>query len=242
MMRDDKLVRVAIRSGQAIERVVWVWGAILESAAEIDDDGRFDVDAAEVAYFLRADEADIHAVLSALADAGRVADGAVVKWRNRQFQSDRSKERVAAHRERKRSERDRSEGVSEAGNGAVTLQDRDGNAPETETELKTEVEKTEAKASSKNMGSRLPDGWEAKPLTGKTLEMVAAWPAGMIERELAKFKDHWLKTPGSRGRSLDWDASYRNWLRNAEERRPRQYERPNPNPLADAVNRILSHG
>jgi hypothetical protein len=26
MMRDDKLVRVAIRSGQTIERVVWVYG------------------------------------------------------------------------------------------------------------------------------------------------------------------------------------------------------------------------
>jgi hypothetical protein len=40
MMRDDKLVRVAIRSGQAIERVCWIWGAILESAAEIDNGGK----------------------------------------------------------------------------------------------------------------------------------------------------------------------------------------------------------
>jgi hypothetical protein len=81
----------------------------------------------------------------------------------------------------------------------------------------THDEKTEAKASPKN-GTRLPELWEPKPLIGKTAEMVAAWPAGMIERELAKFKDHWLKTPGVRGRSLDWDASYRNWLRTADER------------------------
>jgi hypothetical protein len=103
MMRDDKLVRVAIRSKQTIERVCWIWGAILESAAEIDEDGRYDLDAAEIAYFLRADQSDVDAVLSALSDAGRVADSRVVKWGNRQFQSDRSNERVAAHRERKRS-------------------------------------------------------------------------------------------------------------------------------------------
>jgi hypothetical protein len=134
MMRDDKLVRVAIRAKQPVERVIWVWGAILESAAEIDEEGIFDVDAAEVAYFLRADQADIDAILGALADAGRVADGAVVKWGNRQFQSDRSKERVAAHRERKRQERDRDNDSGEAGNADVTLQEPPGNAPETETE------------------------------------------------------------------------------------------------------------
>ena len=39
MMRDDKLVRIAIKTKQPIERVLWIWGAILESAAEIDDNG-----------------------------------------------------------------------------------------------------------------------------------------------------------------------------------------------------------
>jgi hypothetical protein len=147
MMRDDKLVRVAIRSKQTIERVTWIWGAILESAAEIDEDGRYDLDAAEIAYFLRADECDVDAVLSALSDAGRVVDSCVVKWGNRQFQSDRSKERVAAHRERKRSQGSDSNRISKsAGNGDVTLQAGDGNAPETELETETEV--SEAKASS----------------------------------------------------------------------------------------------
>jgi hypothetical protein len=146
MMRDDKLVRVAIRSKQSIERVAWVWGAILESAAEIDDDGRYDVDAAEVAYFLRSDQADVDAILDSFAAAGRLAKGRVVKWGNRQFQSDRSKERVAAHRERKRQARGKCNGVSETGNADVTLQERPRNAPETELETDTEV--SEPKGSS----------------------------------------------------------------------------------------------
>ncbi len=141
MMRDDKLVRVAIKSKQTVERVVWIYGAILESAAEIDDDGRYDLDSAEIAYFLRADEADVDAVLVALGDAGRVVEGRVVKWGSRQFSSDRSRDRVAAHRERKRSQGVEDNGEVEAGNGVVTLPIRPRNAPE--TELETELDKKE---------------------------------------------------------------------------------------------------
>jgi hypothetical protein len=142
MMRDDKLVRVAIRSKQTIERVVWVYAAILESAAEIDDAGRYDLDAAEAAYFLRADEDDVVGIMRELQVAGRIAEGCVVKWGDRQFQSDRSAERVARHRAKKRQDN-----VGDGrGNGAVTLQEQPRNSPETETEL--EKESSEANASS----------------------------------------------------------------------------------------------
>jgi hypothetical protein len=89
MVRDEKLVSVAIKSKQPIERVVWVWGAILESAAEIDDNGRYACDHAEIAYFLRADEADIRAIEDRLAEAARVDSGFVVNWGKRQCKSDR---------------------------------------------------------------------------------------------------------------------------------------------------------
>lgn len=138
LCRDEKLVSVAIKSRQPVERVVWIWAAILESAAEIDDNGRYCLDAAEVAYFLRADESDILAVEAALQAAGRVAESAVVKWSNRQFSSDRSKERVAAHRERKRAERDGVDVSETSQNGDVTLQKHHGNSPETELETDTE--------------------------------------------------------------------------------------------------------
>lgn len=138
LCRDEKLVSVAIKSRQPIERVVWIWAAILESAAEIDDEGQYRLDAAEVAYFLRADETDILSVESALANAGRVDEGRVVKWGNRQFRSDRSAERVAAHRQRKRQDRDDNPHQGASQNGDVTLQERRRNSPETETELDTE--------------------------------------------------------------------------------------------------------
>src|SRR5215471_12629455 len=101
LARDGKLVAVALRSGQPIERVVWLWNAILEDAAERADGGAFAVDLLEAAHFLRCAETDLQAILDALADNGRT-DGAVVQaWDRRQFQ-DVSTDRVRRHRARAR--------------------------------------------------------------------------------------------------------------------------------------------
>lgn len=35
------------------------------------------------------------------------------------------------------------------------------------------------------------------------------------EEELEKFIDHWRGVPGQKGRKSDWDATWRNWVRNA---------------------------
>jgi hypothetical protein len=143
MMRDDKLVSASIRAKQPIERVVWIWGAILESAAEIDDDGRYEIDTAEMAWFLRADQCELDAVVSALVDIGRLAENRVERWGSRQFQSDRSAERQRRFRERQK-EQDRAvDGEGEttsnlppkaSANGGVTSPSRHRDAPEADTE------------------------------------------------------------------------------------------------------------
>src|SRR5690242_10783618 len=103
MCRDEKLVRVALRSKQPIERVVWVWAAILESASEVNDNGRYDFDIPEASYFLRSDESDISCIFDALESLGRVSQGAVCKWSDRQFRSDSSADRVRDFRNRQKS-------------------------------------------------------------------------------------------------------------------------------------------
>lgn len=80
MMRDEKLVRVAVRTKQPVERVMWVWGAILESAAEIDGNGEFEVDAGEVAYHLHAEPDAIESILDELHADGIIHGDAVVNW------------------------------------------------------------------------------------------------------------------------------------------------------------------
>ena len=137
MARDDKLVRVSIKSKQSIERVVWVWTAILESASEIDDDGRYEIDHAEMARFLRCSEGKLAAIEDALRDLGRVHESIVAKWSGRQFQSDRSAARTKRYRDGLKSE-NRREGKTSRDDD-VTSQKRHGDAPETETETYTSV-------------------------------------------------------------------------------------------------------
>ena len=135
MMRDEKLVSAALRSKQPVERVVWVWGVILESAAELNDDGRYEVDFAEMSYFLRATEEDLAAISDALHQLGRLSGGAVAKWGERQFQSDRSAERQQRYRERHKKSGDSEKAE---GDGQVTSPSRHSDAPETETYTETE--------------------------------------------------------------------------------------------------------
>lgn len=72
---------------------------------------------------------------------------------------------------------------------------------ERETEKETEKE-TEREAEAKR-ATRLPTDWMPRPEDGTD------------ELELAKFRDYWKAAPGQRGVKLDWDATWRNWLRTA---------------------------
>ena len=60
-------------------------------------------------------------------------------------------------------------------------------------------------------GARLPADW--KP----NAELVAWSKAERPDLELRKvfeeFKDYWSSLPGSKGVKLDWDATWRNWVR-----------------------------
>lgn len=76
--------------------------------------------------------------------------------------------------------------------------------PETETETETDIEKETDKRSS-SRGTRLPLDWKPKP------------EDGLDDLELAKFRDYWTAVSGQKGVKRDWDATWRNWLRNAKD-------------------------
>jgi hypothetical protein len=223
MARDDKLVSVAIRSKQTVERVVWVWGAILESAAEIDENGRFELDAAEVAYFLRADQADIERVVVALEELGRLHAGSVAKWGDRQFQSDRSAERQKRYRDKRVAQRDVH--PEEGNNVTVTAASRHGDAPETETETETEDKNRNLAVSAKkpagsksSRGSRLSANYQL-PEQDSTYAAEIGVPSDQTAKQFERFRDYWTAKAGKDGVKLDWSATWRNWIRKfADER------------------------
>lgn len=91
-------------------------------------------------------------------------------------------------------------------------------------------------------GTRLPDDWQPEPLTGKALAMTNAWPSGQIERELAKFRNHWTSKPGKDACKLDWQKTWANWLINADERIPRNDRQSHPERRIGLVGSINDLG
>lgn len=200
MMRDDKLVRVAIRSKQSIERVCWIYGAILESAAEANADGTYDVDTAEIAYFLRADEADILAVFAELESGGHLYSGAVVKWGDRQFKSDSSADRQAAYRERKRRARN--------ADGEVTSPSRHRDAPETDTE--TNITPLVPLGRGKSGKTLIPADWTAPPvseLPPRSRACAEQWTDASYQTEAEGFVLYWRN---ERKMKVNWRDTWAN--------------------------------
>ena len=64
---------------------------------------------------------------------------------------------------------------------------------------------------------RLPADWVPAPLPSQLLDQVSAWKAGLLESELAKFRDWAAAAPDKTGLKKDWDAAWRNWLRRKSE-------------------------
>jgi hypothetical protein len=81
--------------------------------------------------------------------------------------------------------------------------------PETETETETETEVKKKRTATR--GTRLPADWKPNP------ELVAWSKAERPDLDLRKvfeeFKDYWSSVSGSGGVKLNWDATWRNWVR-----------------------------
>lgn len=226
MMRDEKLVGAAMRSKQPVERVVWVWGAILESAAEINDHGRFVLDTAEAAYFLRADQAELDDIISALETLGRLSEGRVAKWGNRQFSSDSSAERTRNYRGRSK-EKNKANVTKTVGDGYVTVIERHSDAPETETETETEKKEDYSlrsdargdvrcetpKAKKRTAGSKtpLPDDWQPSVMHRAAAARLKL-PSGLLE---SKAEDMRIWAASNGVRKANWDMTFHGFLKRA---------------------------
>jgi hypothetical protein len=99
-----------------------------------------------------------------------------------------------------------------------------GGATSTLTYLRKERKKEEEESKEERKirgackkGFRLPDDWNP---TQADFKMALARLNGSAKLELEKFRDYWKAQPGQRGTKLDWDATFRNWVRNAKATAP----------------------
>lgn len=86
----------------------------------------------------------------------------------------------------------------------------DGNANQNhnqEPEPKPNPESREKRS----QGSRLPPGW----FPSESLKAWAEKERGdlNVNTVIASFRDYWIAVPGSKGLKLDWEATFRNWVR-----------------------------
>jgi hypothetical protein len=81
--------------------------------------------------------------------------------------------------------------------------------PERETEREGETEERQKKQS---RGTRLPADWV--PSEDQILFCKANRPDLHPAVIADRFRDFWIAQPGSKGVKLDWDATWRNWVRN----------------------------
>ncbi len=187
---------------------------------------------AELAFHLRAhagEEAWLEmAVQKLLDDKYLVVEEGWLKIRNyAEAQKSSSSERMARKRQRDTSvtnvTSDKCDG-SDAGVTFVTSDECDEEERRGEEKDQITAPPVAAPRSTKappNRGTRLPDGWAPAPGVGKTAKLIAEFsldPA-FVQLTFDDFCDYWRAVPGVKGTKLDWDATWRNWLRSTASKR-----------------------
>lgn len=94
-----------------------------------------------------------------------------------------------------------------------SLSETEANDKPSHKPLAISQEEAKAKSCASSRGSRLPDGWEL-PEDWRQWA-CAERPDVSAEQEGAKFADFWHGKAGAAGRKADWQATWRNWIRNA---------------------------
>jgi uncharacterized protein YdaU (DUF1376 family) len=107
---------------------------------------------------------------------------------------------------------------------ATAMLKQPSSIPYSYTDTDTDIEKEEPKGSSKKTGSqvrgtRLPQDWTL-PTEWASEAYQYRTPNGdylteeEIRHEADKFRDHWHSQPGTKGTKLNWQSTWRNWIRN----------------------------
>lgn len=78
----------------------------------------------------------------------------------------------------------------------------------------TREEKEEAKASSKKRGSRLTADWQL-PKPWGDWAVAKGLSEADTRQEADNFRDYWISAAGTKGVKLDWEATWRIWVRKA---------------------------
>ena len=158
----------------------------------------------EIAFQLRISDEELAETKALFIKKGFI-DSAwnLLNWEKRQFASDSSKERVAKHRALQKQKQEQSS------NADVTLHETKANGLDTDTDTEQSISAPSAKSP---RGTALPKDWTL-PDDWKTWAEKER-PDVDVVTVAESFRDFWIAKPGKDGRKADWQATWRNWVRN----------------------------
>lgn len=150
-------------------------------------------------------------------------------WRNRQRLARERKARAAAHdpspEDVTRDTRVTHESVNEWMSPSpvpsrpvpsLTTPKGVGSVEATPTEEASPSSADAAAPTPSKKGRRIPDGWTPSR-TDANKKAEGGIDPDRLRLELDKFHDYWSAKTGQQATKLDWDATWRNWLRNARD-------------------------
>lgn len=68
----------------------------------------------------------------------------------------------------------------------------------------------------KAKGKRLSPDWQLPKAWGEWTLETMGWETATVRLEAEKFRDYWVAISGRNAARLDWEATWRNWCRNAK--------------------------
>ena len=159
-----------------------------------------------------------------MADAGAPIEAIIMACEA--VEAEQNKQMVEREKaaERKRRQRERDRDVTVTGQSQDKAETTPFPAPPKDN---NQTPPTHTPVNNTARARRLPTDWEPAPLPAPLLAQVSTWRCGLLESELAKFRDWAASAPAKSGLKADWDATWRNWLRRKIEEGPKNGQRGN---------------
>lgn len=109
----------------------------------------------------------------------------------------------------------------------ANVSENDANQEPTSNIQEPSIEAPQSAANKR--GTRLPQDWALPLKWGEwTLSQFPTWTPATVRAEADKFRDFWHSKAGKGACKLDWEATWRNWCRNAKPSIQGQPQRETP--------------
>lgn len=135
--------------------------------------------------------------------------------------------KFASERQRKARDSTNLEPETHDSNADVTRDTQTSHGADSDSDSDRDINQDqETSRKRSDRATRLPEGWTPQPEPDLIRAIGGQKTA---DEQLAVFHDHWRAQPGAKGRKVDWQATWRNWLRRSREFTGSS-TRPSPDP------------